>query len=177
MGVRLDLHQMWEEARPPNSKELDAPPEDGEPLELDLDSQPVELLWVLLLHLASRDQAWCIRYDLSRSLRLSLVTCRTEYELIPPPDELAGELGASLERLTRPPGLFAGVADHLQRWLSGRANRTFTVFWKGQEYAWVASWPKDMRLGAIVLYRTDAAGVRSDGPPLSEDPSRSNALS
>ena len=78
-------------------------------------------LLILVLLLAVKDGATAVCYDPRRGDRaLTYVINGTEYEMVPPPEERAAEIGKAARRLFLPRPWWRAVVD----WLRGAARAT-----------------------------------------------------
>jgi hypothetical protein len=78
-------------------------------------------LWALVVLLAVKDGASAVCFDASRGDRaLTYVIDGTEYEMVPPPEERAAEIGKSAQALFFPRPWWRAVVD----WLRGAAHET-----------------------------------------------------
>lgn len=157
MRRHLDLTDIWRRTG------LDK--KDTLPLEIDGRTETAELFWSLVIGMAMKDGAWCVRYHLrdgDRTCVLNYFTDWAGYELIPPPNEMAELLIRSLHSLTCPRGP-AGVLAWLRTLFNGRITRVFDVAYDGHRVSWVASSPARASDGAIVLFREQVADLKPLG--------------
>jgi len=117
-----------------------------------------EAIWRMVLLMATKERAWCIRYDLGHPWRLVYCTSCTLYSLLPPPDETADVLVRSIDSLTRPKSLFGRMLADIRKLFGGRVTRSFWTLLGTQRIQWAASWPQRASDGAIVLFRGAYAG-------------------
>jgi hypothetical protein len=135
-------------------------------------AQTAELFWSLVIGMAMKDGAWCVRYHLQggdRTCCLNYFLDWVGYGLVPPPDEMAELLIRGLDRLTRPRGA-TGLLASLRSHFGGRVTRAFDVTYGPRRDSWVASWPGRATDGAIVLFRERVAGLTPLGRGVDRSP-------
>jgi hypothetical protein len=154
MRRHLDLTDIWQQAGIDESGLFE--------LDMERPNRTAEVFWSLVIGMAMKDGAWCLRYHLNDGDRTGILNYFMDwagYGLIPPPDDWADTMIRGLRRLTCP-----WVPSRLFAWLLGlcgrRATRVFDVTHGGQRVTWVANWPARAKDGTIVLFRENVAGMK-----------------